>query len=104
MSVFLKKTAIGYIATAVLCSSLLATLPASAQTNQPMLSSALSKETRKPTDNPVLARHATARPETTSGTTQTETKREDKKTIGRCWNRLMNMVREVSHAHKSTKK
>lgn len=33
-----------------------------------------------------------------------EKKVQDKKTIGRYWQRLMNMVREVNHAHRNKRK
>lgn len=50
--------------------------------------------------NPVLARNTTAsvEPAPTTATTKGQ-KQEDKKTISRCWKRLMTMVREVHHAH-----
>ncbi|SOD88767.1 hypothetical protein [Spirosoma fluviale] len=31
-------------------------------------------------------------------------KTEEKKTISRCWKRLMNMAREIRHAHTNSKK
>ncbi|WP_420146509.1 hypothetical protein [Spirosoma sp.] len=50
--------------------------------------------------NPVVARNTTAKPEVAT-IPPADQKDQDKKTIGRCWKRLMNMVREVSHAHRT---
>ncbi|WP_461100478.1 hypothetical protein [Spirosoma koreense] len=52
--------------------------------------------------SPVLARNTATKsdsPNTSSGTAVQ--KPEDKQTIGRCWKRLMTMVREVSHARRT---
>lgn len=54
--------------------------------------------------NPALARNTTAKPESVVMATSTTPKTEDKKTISRCWKRLMNMVREINHAHTSKTK
>ncbi|GAB3555489.1 hypothetical protein [Spirosoma fluminis] len=58
----------------------------------------------KLTRNPTLARNstkveATAKPEAAKPAVE-----QDKKAIGRCWKRLMNMVREVNHAHRNRSK
>ncbi|QHV95235.1 hypothetical protein [Spirosoma endbachense] len=64
-------------------------------------------ESEKMTKAPVLIRKAPTKTETTPTTTATtnpkEQKTHDKKTISRCWKRLMTMVREVSHAHQTKK-
>ncbi|GAB4052047.1 hypothetical protein GCM10028810_52390 [Spirosoma litoris] len=94
------KKAAGYVATAslVACSfvtSVTVAMPSQVAFTTP---STTGKESVKET--PVLARNTTAKPETPATTTAT-VKEQDKKTIGRCWKRLMTMVREVSHAHKA---
>ncbi|MCK8492411.1 hypothetical protein M0L20_11160 [Spirosoma sp. RP8] len=61
-------------------------------------------ETEKLAKTPVLARNTTAKTETTPTTTTSKEPQHDKKTISRCWKRLMNMVREVNQAHKNTDK
>jgi hypothetical protein len=62
-------------------------------------------ESEKMVKAPVLIRKAPAKTETapTTTTTPKEQKTHDKKTIDRCWKRLMTMVREVSHAHQTKK-
>ena len=52
--------------------------------------------------NTVLVRNTATKPEPVA--TTTVKKADDKKTIGRCWKRLMNMVREINHAHTSKSK
>ncbi|WP_461115601.1 hypothetical protein [Spirosoma jeollabukense] len=54
--------------------------------------------------NPALARNTTAKPEPVVVATSATPKTQDKKTISRCWKRLMNMVREINHAHTSKTK
>ena len=62
-------------------------------------------EPGKLTKNPVLARNTAVKPEPNSTAVPAkEQKTHDKKTIGRCWKRLMNMVREVNHAHRKKAK
>lgn len=56
----------------------------------------------KLTRSSMSSRPAPEKPETAA--TGKSAKTEDKKTISRCWKRLMNMVREVNHAHKSRTK
>jgi hypothetical protein len=59
------------------------------------------------TTRSVLVRNTTAKADprtSTTTTTSTASKNTDKKTIGRCWSRLMNMVREVREAHHNKKK
>lgn len=67
----------------------------------------------KKTEAPILVRNTSAK---SSGTTakaekadavaapENDKKVRDKKTVGRCWQRLMNMVREVNHAHRAKRK
>ncbi|WP_157816055.1 hypothetical protein [Spirosoma pollinicola] len=53
----------------------------------------------------VLAKNSSAKTETVTTTTAPKEKKiEEKKTISRCWSRLMNMAREIRHAHTSTSK
>ena len=53
---------------------------------------------------PVLAKNSSkAEPAVTTAVVK-EQKTDDKKAIGRCWKRLMNMAREIRHAHKNTTK
>jgi len=62
-------------------------------------------ESDKLTRNTTLARNTTTKTETIPGTGSVkEQKTDDKKTIGRCWKRLMNMAREINHAHQSKSK
>lgn len=55
---------------------------------------------------PVLARNTINKSENAPPTPTAETvqKTQDKKTISRCWKRLMNMARELNHAHKTKNK
>ncbi|GAB2528652.1 hypothetical protein [Spirosoma aerophilum] len=53
----------------------------------------------------VLVRNSPTKPEPTAATTASKAKNvEEKKTISRCWKRLMNMAREIRHAHSKTTK
>lgn len=96
----MKKVA-GYVATASLVACPFVTSVTVAMPSQVafITTSTSSKEPLKADSNPVLARNTTAKPETPA--TTAPAKEQDKKTIGRCWKRLMTMVREVSHAHKA---
>ncbi|QMW01644.1 hypothetical protein [Spirosoma foliorum] len=103
MRTILMKKAAGYVATASLVAcpfvaSVTVAMPSQAAFTT---TSIFSKEPVKTTNDPVLARNTTAKPETPA--TTAPAKEQDKKTIGRCWKRLMTMVREVSHAHKAKK-
>ena len=61
-------------------------------------------ESIKKNENPTLARNTAKKPEpaATESTTKVQ-KVQDKKAIGRCWQRLMNVAREIKHAHLSKK-
>ena len=50
--------------------------------------------------NTVLVRNTTPKTEPGVATAPAQ-KNQEKKTISRCWKRLMNMAREVSHAHRT---
>ena len=52
----------------------------------------------------VLAKNTSAKAASTAPATTKTKSPEERKTIGRCWKRLMTMVREVNHAHRNTKK
>ncbi|WP_460968578.1 hypothetical protein [Spirosoma migulaei] len=104
MRTLLMKKAAGYVATAslVVCpfvSSITIAMPLQTAFTTTLVSPV--KSPTKSAGDPVLARNTTTKPEATA--TTAPTKVDDKKTIGRCWKRLMTMVREVRHAH-STKK
>lgn len=62
--------------------------------------------TDKIAKSPVLVRNTPTKEETppVDATAPKETKTHDKKTISRCWKRLMDMVREANHTHKQSKK
>lgn len=56
---------------------------------------------------PALANNTVKKPEegiTASAPKAKEKKTAEKKTISRCWKRLMNMAREIRHAHGKTQK
>ncbi|GAB3985709.1 hypothetical protein GCM10028807_01550 [Spirosoma daeguense] len=57
---------------------------------------------RKSVDSSVTTRNTAAKTEAT--TAPKTPQQHDKKTIGRCWKRLMTMVREVSHAQRNAHK
>ncbi|MFD2932726.1 hypothetical protein [Spirosoma flavum] len=55
--------------------------------------------------NHILARNSSAKVESVSTATAPKVNKEaEKKTISRCWKRLMNMAREIRHAHTKTTK
>ena len=96
------KKAAGYVATASLIacpfvSSVAAPMPL--QSAYPTTSTTNS-ESVKLAKNHVLVRNTTASttPAPTAGTVKGP-KQQDKKTIGRCWKRLMTMAREMRKAH-----
>ncbi|WP_461149507.1 hypothetical protein [Spirosoma pulveris] len=57
----------------------------------------------KPEKDAVLVRNASVKAEPAAPATAPK-KTEEKKTISRCWKRLMNMAREIRHAHTNSKK
>lgn len=103
MRTLLMKKAAGYLATASLVACPFVSSVTTAMPSQTALTTTVSSLliSNKLVGNPVLVRSATEKPE--APTTTSPAKVQDKKTIGRCWKRLMNMAREVTHAH-STKK
>ncbi len=102
-TLLMKKTA-GYVATAslIVCpllSSITVAMPSQSGGIYNTTSTA-NPVSVKSAKNPVLARNTTApaNPTPTVATVKVP-KKEDKKTISRCWKRLMNMAREVHQAH-----
>lgn len=81
--------------------------PANAAKPEQSIPRTAPKETvgSRPSTKPVvLARNTNAK--TASAGTTTTTKPltpEEKKAVSRCWKRLMGMVREVNHAHRTKK-
>lgn len=69
---------------------------------QSVVKATQSVETIRQSDNPVLARNTAKKTESTA--TKSPAKVQDKKNIGRCWKRLMDMVREVRHTQTNKKK
>jgi hypothetical protein len=103
----------GYIAFVALVTCPFLAAPAhaiSTQNASPAASKSIVLISRPGTDktakSTVLARNTPAKEETPAveTTAPKEPKTHDKKTISRCWNRLMNMVREANHAHKQNNK
>ncbi|NEU68959.1 hypothetical protein [Spirosoma agri] len=69
--------------------------------------SRIKPETERLAKNPVLARNTVAKTETASAASTAAPKTQkthDSKTISRCWQRLMGMVREANHAHRNANK
>lgn len=98
------KKAAGYVATAslVACpfvSSITIAMPL--QTAFTTTLTSPEKSSVKQTNDPVLVRNTTAKSEAPA--TTSPAKVQDKQTIGRCWKRLMNMAREIRHAHHTKK-
>lgn len=104
--------AIRYVAPPLLSTSLFVSVPVLAMplqgtvstTSKPVKETALhtKAEAGSLAKNSVLVRNTTAKSAPVSTTTATTVqKNEDKKTISRCWKRLMTMVREVSHNHRT---
>ncbi|WP_461071280.1 hypothetical protein [Spirosoma horti] len=115
MRINLRRTATGYfsIASLLICpliSSEVSAMPArDAFTTTSLLTKVPLIDTQTRPVNldktAVLVRNAPAKPEPAVTTAVAKDKKvEDKKTIGRCWKRLMNMAREIRHAHTSTNK
>ena len=74
------------------------------QTTSPTTASAHADVIKSADNHPVLARAGSPKGSETPGTSSTKNvKKQNKKTIGRCWNRLMAMVREARQAHHSRK-
>ena len=60
-------------------------------------------ESVNPVKSPALARNTTPKPTEPAKTETTKPQAQDKQTMSRCWKRLMNMVRELNHAHRANK-
>ncbi|WP_041952238.1 hypothetical protein [Spirosoma spitsbergense] len=59
---------------------------------------------KQQSENPTLARNTAKKTESSSTESPAKEQQvQDKKAIGRCWKRLMNMVREVRHAQTNKK-
>lgn len=112
MKTFRTITIVSYLALPLVSSSLFIPLETVAIPRQSSLST-IGKTTKAPVlltksevrnsaKNSVLVRNtATTEPGPKTTTTASTPKNENKQTIGRCWKRLMNMVREVNHAHRN---
>ncbi|MBD2751742.1 hypothetical protein [Spirosoma validum] len=100
-----------YLAATLIATSLFVSMTASAMPCQGTLSTtaksekepmlAAKTESSESKKAPVLVRNAVAK-SALAAPTATVQKNQDKKTVGRCWQRLMTMVREVSHAHRTS--
>lgn len=115
MRINLRKAATGYFAIALLLtyplvSSETDAMPArNASTMSGIVAPApVTRAQTRPAlldKSPVLARNSSAKAEPAVTTAAVkEQKTDDKKAIGRCWKRLMNMAREIRHAHTNTTK
>lgn len=113
MKTTLTKTAAGYLTVLSLITSPFVSLQTDAMPSQNAFTSSsvrtagpvIDTQARpvKPEKDAVLVRNTTSKTDPVTPAT-TAKKTEDKKTISRCWKRLMNMAREVRHAHSSAKK
>ncbi|WP_460915625.1 hypothetical protein [Spirosoma areae] len=107
MRTLLMKKAAGYAATVSLIACPFVTTVTVAMPSQRAFTTTPSPGTEavKRVTNPVLARNTTAKSDRTlAGPLPKEPKQHDKKTIDRCWKRLITMMREVSHSHRTTTK
>jgi hypothetical protein len=99
-----KKAVACLVVTASLVSYPILSSVALKMPTQSIVKTAQLAEPIKQSENRALA-HNTAK-KTESPSTESpakEQKAQDKKAIGRCWKRLMNMVREVRHAQTNKK-
>ena len=100
----MKKAVACLVVTASLISYPLLSSVAIEIPTQSVIKTAQLTEPIKQSENPTLARNTAKKTESSSPQSPAkEQKAQDKKTIGRCWKRLMNMVREVRHAQTSKK-
>ena len=95
----MKKT-VGFMATVSLVACPLlssAAVVAPAQSSPKMPSPVAST---KQGENPILARNTTKKTDAPAPEAPAKIQKvQNKETISRCWKRLMNMAREVRHAH-----
>lgn len=111
MRALLMNKVVNYSAVSLLVTSLFISTTASAMSYQGGLSTTVKSEkesvlvakaeANESKKAPVLARNTAAKPAPAT-TAATAPKDHDKKTVSRCWQRLMTMVREVSHAHRTS--
>ena len=107
MRTLLMKKAAGYVATVslVACPFISSVTVAMPTQSGYITTTTTNAESVKVIKTSVLARNTTASSDVTPTTTNgKEHKQQDKKAIGRCWKRLMTMVREVSYAHHKNRK
>ncbi|WP_052731269.1 hypothetical protein [Spirosoma radiotolerans] len=114
MRINLRRTATGCFAiasllTSPLISSEISAMPArdaftiTSSTKAPLIDTQARPVNLEKT--PVLVKNTPVKPEPAGATSAAKEKKvEDKKTIGRCWKRLMNMAREIRNAHTNTSK
>ncbi|GAB3705314.1 hypothetical protein GCM10027592_37650 [Spirosoma flavus] len=95
----MKKTT-GYLAMASLAISSFFVFNAQPVQAAPAAFMSILIDGRKSADGPVLARNTTSKAETATKDQQ----KHDKKTISRCWKRIITAIREVNHAHRNNQK
>ena len=104
MRTLLMKKAAGYIATASLVASPFLSSAATTAPAQTVFTTIHTTSTRpvRQNEDPALARNTSVKTDISAvKSTTKEQKVEDKKAIGRCWKRLMNMAREIRQAHRN---
>ena len=100
----MKKAVACLVVTASLTSCPMLSSIAIQLPTQSVVKTAQSVEPVKQNENPTLARNTAKKTEPAATESPAkEQKAQDKKAIGRCWKRLMNMVREVRHAQTNKK-
>lgn len=99
-----KKAAACILVTASLVACPILSSVAVEMPTQSVVKTVQSVEPVKHSETPTLARNTTKKTESpVTESSAKEPKVQDKKAIGRCWERLMNMAREVRHAQASKK-
>ncbi len=115
MRTILIKTTTGYLAIAALVACPFVSSETSAMSSRDAftITSTLAKGPTVRTQvhplnvdkNPGVARISPVKTEAVATTTAPKEKKiEEKKTISRCWKRLMNMAREIRYAHRKSSK
>lgn len=102
----MKQTTGGLVAVALVSCPYIVSVTVAGPLQTTLTTTASTRlETNKSGSNsPAFARHTTSKgTETPVASPPKVAKKEDKKAIGRCWNRLMAMVREARQAHHSQK-
>ncbi|MBD2699065.1 hypothetical protein IC229_00335 [Spirosoma sp. BT702] len=100
MRTLLMKKATGYLATASLVTSSFFVCVAQPVQAASATSVSMHVDGRKSADSPGLVRSTATKTETVTKDQQ----KHDKKTISRCWKRIITAIREVNHAHRNTQK